>query len=223
MTAPLPDILPVFPLPGLVLFPGAQMPLHIFEPRYREMLDAALDGDRILVLALLKPGWEDDYYGTPALHAVACAGRIVSAQKLPDGRSYVTLCGLTRVRLLEEVPGLAFRRARVETLTERAEWLASPGAASAIPELLVHFQALQTPQRLQPGDDWKPEPAGLEMLLNSMCMLFPGDGPERQELLEIDDLEARFRRLAELIRQIGSRKELLTRWRRVRPENPELN
>lgn len=223
MTPPLPEILPVFPLPGLVLFPGAQMPLHIFEPRYREMLDDALGSERLVVLALLKPGWEEDYYGTPALHAVACVGKIASAQKLPDGRSYVTLSGVTRVRLLEEVPGLAYRRVRVEALADRREWLETPDAVRLIPELLVRFQALPTPQRLQPGSDWKPEPAGLEMVLNSMCMLFPGEGPERQELLEMDDLEARYRRLDELVTQIAVRKDLLTRWRPVRPDNPELN
>ena len=93
MHPPLPDVLPVFPLPGLVLFPGTQLPLHIFEPRYREMLEAALSGDRMLVMALLQPGWEEQYYGAPPLHTVGCAARIVTAHGFGVATTITLLVG----------------------------------------------------------------------------------------------------------------------------------
>ena len=78
-------VIRLFPLPNLVLFPGAMQPLHIFEPCYRQMTADALVGDRLIALALPRPGWEADYVGKPALHPVACVGRILAEQRLDDG------------------------------------------------------------------------------------------------------------------------------------------
>src|SRR5947209_17017865 len=83
----------LFPLPNLVLFPQVIQPLHIFEPRYRQMTADALDDDRLIALALLQPGWEPDYGGTPPLFASACLGKIVADQCLPDGRFNLLLRG----------------------------------------------------------------------------------------------------------------------------------
>src|SRR5437763_14532370 len=94
----------LFPLPNLVLFPQVVQPLHIFEPRYRRMTADALAGDRLLALVLLRPGWEPDYDGKPAIHPVACVGKIVADQRLDDGRYNLLLRGLTRVRILQEMP-----------------------------------------------------------------------------------------------------------------------
>src|SRR5574339_310094 len=76
----------LFPLPNLVLFPHVVQPLHVFEPRYRQMTVDALAGDRLIALVLLKPGWEAEYEGRPGIYPVACLGRLVADQKLPDGR-----------------------------------------------------------------------------------------------------------------------------------------
>ena len=73
----------LFPLPNLVFFPHVMQPLHIFEPRYRQMTADALAGDRLIALTLLQPGWEDQYEGRPAVHPVACLGRVVADQLLP--------------------------------------------------------------------------------------------------------------------------------------------
>ena len=70
----------LFPLPNLVLFPEVMQPLHIFEPRYRQMTADALAGDRLIALGLLRPGWEADYDGKPAIYPVACLGRVVPGQ-----------------------------------------------------------------------------------------------------------------------------------------------
>src|SRR5882724_1016968 len=93
----------LFPLPNLVCFPQVVQPLHIFEPRYRAMTADALDGDKRIALVLPKPGWEADYEGRPAVHRVACLGKIVADQKLADGRYNLLLRGTTRIRIVEEI------------------------------------------------------------------------------------------------------------------------
>src|SRR5262245_12378423 len=93
----------LFPLPNLVLFPHVVQPLHIFEPRYREMTADTLSGDRLIALVLLKSGWEENYDGRPAVHTVACLVRVVADQLLDDGRYNLLVRGLSRARLLGEV------------------------------------------------------------------------------------------------------------------------
>src|SRR3954468_6275909 len=75
----------LFPLPNLVLFPHVIQPLHVFEPRYRQLMQDALDSDRLMALALLKPGWEEDYHQRPPVHPVVCIGRIFKEERLEDG------------------------------------------------------------------------------------------------------------------------------------------
>jgi Lon protease-like protein len=109
----------LFPLPNLVLFPHVVQPLHVFEPRYRAMTADALAGDRLMALALLMPGWEDDYDGRPAVHPVACLGRVVADQLLQDGRYNLLVRGVSRARLHEELPtDKAYRTARAELLAD---------------------------------------------------------------------------------------------------------
>ncbi len=105
----------VFPLPNLVLFPHVMQPLHVFEPRYRDLLEDALAGDRLIAMAALTPGWEANYEGRPALYSMACLGRITAHCRLADGTYNVLLLGLNRVRLVREVkPSRLFREAEVE-------------------------------------------------------------------------------------------------------------
>jgi Lon protease-like protein len=93
----------LFPLPNVVLFPHVLQPLHVFEPRYRQLLEDALDEDRMLALALLQPGWEDSYAERPPIHPVVCIGKILNEQKLPDGRYNLMLQGLCRARVNKEL------------------------------------------------------------------------------------------------------------------------
>jgi Lon protease-like protein len=110
----------LFPLPNVVLFPHLVLPLHIFEPRYRQMTTDALAGDRLIAMTLLQPGWEPDYEGLPALYPIACLGRIQAEQRLPDGRFNLQVRGLTRVRILEEInDDKLYRSAKVEMLQEQ--------------------------------------------------------------------------------------------------------
>jgi Lon protease-like protein len=109
----------LFPLPNLVFFPHGMQPLHIFEPRYREMTADALAGDHLIAMALLRPGWEGDYEGRPGIYSVACLGKIVADQRQEDGCYNLLLRGLARARILRELPdGKLYRSAEVELLSD---------------------------------------------------------------------------------------------------------
>lgn len=105
----------LFPLPNLVLFPHVMQPLHIFEPRYRQLLEDALAGDRLIAMALLAPGWETDYEGCPPIHPVACLARITTYHQLEDGTYNLLVLGVQRVRIVEELDSpRPYREATVE-------------------------------------------------------------------------------------------------------------
>jgi uncharacterized protein len=105
----------LFPLPSLVMFPHVLQPLHVFEPRYRELLEEALADDKLIAMAMLTPGWEDEYEGRPPTYPVACLGQIVSHHRLEDGSYNVLLLGVQRVRVVKELaPAKSFREADVE-------------------------------------------------------------------------------------------------------------
>lgn len=115
----LPDRAPVFPLPNIVLFPGAFVPLHIFEPRYRRMACDALSGDACLALALLKPGFEPLYYTRRApIHTVAGVGRIVAHERLAEGKFNLLVNGVARCRLVEDECDGPYRVAHLEPLDD---------------------------------------------------------------------------------------------------------
>ena len=109
---------PLFPLPNVVLFPRAVLPLHIFEERYKAMTADALEGDRQIAMALLRPGWERDYYQKPAIEQVVCIGTILTHERLPDGKYNFLLQGHTRARVLLEQGGFDYRVATLEAIPE---------------------------------------------------------------------------------------------------------
>jgi uncharacterized protein len=110
----------LFPLPNLVLFPHVMQPLHIFEPRYRALLEDALAGDQLIAMAVLTPGWERNYEGRPALYSMACLGRVATHFQLVDGTYNVLMLGLQRVRIVRERRVLNhFRQAEVELCADQ--------------------------------------------------------------------------------------------------------
>src|SRR5689334_24619707 len=114
----LPPTIPIFPLPNVVLFPNVFLPLHIFETRYREMLEDALKGDRIIGMVLLRPGWEGNYEGRPPVYPIGCAGVISHAERLPDGRFNIVLRGMEKFRICGEEDDLLYRLAQIEAVPE---------------------------------------------------------------------------------------------------------
>jgi ATP-dependent Lon protease len=109
------EALPLFPLPGTVFFPGTLLPLHVFEPRYVQMTEDVLDGDRLMAVVLIQG---EDARGDPPIYPVAGLGRVVHHEKLPDGRYHILLQGIARVRLVEELDGEGrkYRRAHAQVL-----------------------------------------------------------------------------------------------------------
>src|SRR6476659_1716376 len=114
----LPPTIPIFPLPNVVLFPNVFLPLHIFEPRYRQMVDEALKGDRIIGMVLPRPGWESDYEGRPPVYPIGCAGVVTHAERLPDGRFNIVLRGMEKFRIASEDTGQLYRIANVIAVPE---------------------------------------------------------------------------------------------------------
>jgi hypothetical protein len=115
---PLPATVPIFPLPDVTLLPNSTQPFHIFEPRYRAMVADALAGDSVIGMVVLQPGHEADYRGRPPVYAIGCAGVIVTAERLPDGRYDIVLRGLTKFTILHEDASRPYRLADVEELVE---------------------------------------------------------------------------------------------------------
>lgn len=195
-------LLPLFPLPNLVFFPNTRLPLHVFEPRYRQMVMDALEADNRFGIVLLRPGWETDYFGAPAIHDCGTMGTIEQAVPLEDGRFNILVRGDIRVRIVDEVSSVPYRTARViarpeivRTATEayaQREWLAD----------LSHQYLEYLPDQTAVPEI---ETVGLEALTNALIMSLNLDLEEKQRLLEIDDLIARSEQIGEeLQRRIES-------------------
>jgi Lon protease-like protein len=192
----LPQIIPVFPLPNVVLFPNVFLPLHIFEPRYRDMVSDALAGDRIIGMVLLQPGHEHEYEGRPPLFHIGCAGVITHSEPLGDGRYNIVLRGLERFRIGGEETGRAYRLARIEGLPEVV-----PDADRT--ELRRHrhrLEALLAVAIERTGKEPRFPPAVPdEDLVNALAQYIDLEPLERQALLERDGILARCRALIELL------------------------
>jgi uncharacterized protein len=195
------DLLPIFPLPNVVLFPNVFLPLHIFEARYREMVADALRNDRMIGMVLLRPGWQRDYEGRPAVYPIGCSGVITHTDKLQDGRYNIVLRGVQRFRILEEDDRLSYRRAHIEQLpeaTSRADDLA------AIRRQRAKLDALLAPAIERSFADIAGEakiPAAMadEDLVNALAQYLDLDPLEKQALLEQRSLRSRAESLVQLL------------------------
>lgn len=192
----LPSVIPVFPLSGALLLPRARLPLHLFEPRYLTMLDDALKTDaRMIGMVQPNEAVDDD-----ALHAIGCAGRITAMSETETGGYMITLTGMSRFRIDEEVDGFTpYRRARVDWCSfqddlgdEQTDPDMNRAALMGLLERFFEDSDLST--------DWdNMNDAEPEMLINSLSMLCPFEPEERQALLEADTLKDRREMLVTLI------------------------
>ena len=187
----LPPVIPIFPLEEAMLFPGVSRPLYIFEPRYRGMVADALKGDRIIGMATLRPGFEANYEGRPAIYAIGCAGVITEVEELPDGRFNILLRGLVKFRVTGEDESRPYRLARVDALPE----VPDDAEKRALREQRQRLEALVTK-----GSDSKVPPEILdEELVNMLAQYVPLDPVERQALLELKSVLLRAQTLIDLI------------------------
>ena len=111
-------IAPLFPLPNVVLFPRAILPLHIFEERYKAMTAAALEGERQIAMALLRPGWEKNYHGATPIEPIVCIGSILAHERLNNGTYNLLLQGAARAKVVRELTLHPYRTAELEPLIE---------------------------------------------------------------------------------------------------------
>ena len=192
----LPPTIPLFPLPTVVLFPSVCLPLHIFEPRYREMVADALDGDRMIGMVLLRPGWEGDYEGRPPIYNIGCAGLITHAERAEDGRYNIVLRGLHKFSVQEEDHSRRYRVATVDALLEPLADVDRPLIAAERRRL----EALLVPQPSGRGvDQTMPPSMPDEELVNALAQYLDLEAVEKQALLEREGLVERCRSLIELL------------------------
>ena len=181
-------LLPLFPLPNLVFFPQTRLPLHVFEPRYRQLVKDVLETDSRFGIVLLRPGWEAEYFGAPPLFPCGTLGTIEQAVPLEDGRFNIVVRGDVRFQILDEVSRVPYRTARVvahpEVVREadkayaQREWLA---------DLSRQYLRYLPDQTAVPEIDT----VNLDALTNALIMSLNLDVEEKQNLLEVNDVVAR--------------------------------
>ncbi len=208
-TVPSDDVtsLPLFPLANVVLFPHSRVPLHVFEPRYVQMTQAAMESERCIGMVTVRPEALEDMGGDPPVFPVGCSGVIEQIAPRPGGRYDLVLHGTHRFRIVREVPKEAeriYRLAEVEALVDafdaEREQVELQSRRVEIVELLETLvrsadpkgRARFDPRRLSGIDD--------SAFVNVMCQIFDGDAAEKQGLLDADSLLERCRRLVAVLR-----------------------
>src|SRR5580765_7456853 len=191
------DLLPLFPLPNVVLFPNVFLPLHIFEPRYREMVADAVASDRMIGMVLLRPGWDRDYEGRPAVYPVGCSGVLTHVEQLSDGRFNLVLRGLERFRIVGEDHERSYRRATIEPLRER---MLDAEDRAAIRRQRAKLESMLAPPPDRAGTDSSmPSSMSDEDLVNALAQYLDLEALEKQALLERPCLRSRAEALVELL------------------------
>lgn len=188
-TAALPATIPVFPLPGVLLLPRGRLPLNIFEPRYLAMTEDALGAGRLI--GMIQPRRPDDQAAVPELYGIGCAGRISQFAETDDGRFLITLTGVCRFAVAEELATTRGYRRVVADWERFAADLAGGDAAGIDRERLMdrlrrYFDALGV------AADWSAIKATPdERLVTTLAMICPFKPSEKQALLEADSVAAR--------------------------------
>ena len=140
----------LFPLPDLVMFPHVVRPLHIFEPRYQQLLQHTLADDQLIGMAMLAPGWEALYEGRPPLHSAACLCGISAFHRFEDGTYNLLIHGLRRIKLVHELPPSAMYREAEVALVEDSHKLLFKGEADLLRiKLVTLFQQVILPIQIQ--------------------------------------------------------------------------
>lgn len=193
----LPQVIPVFPLDGAVLLPGGDLPLQIFEPRYLNMIDDAMAGERVIGMVQTRAGGERT---RPALAAVGCVGRITTYAETADGRYLITLSGVCRFDIGEELQtATPYRqvRARYDRFDQDLAAPAEPGDVDRS-RFVDALQRYLRRRQLDIDVDTV-QAAPLHALVTSLAMGLPFDTAEKQALLEAEDAAARYSALMALL------------------------
>jgi Lon protease-like protein len=193
----LPSILPIFPLTGVLLLPRGRLPLNIFEPRYLAMTRAALAGERLI--GMVQPSDPRVAGDDPTVYPTGCAGRITSFSETDDGRFLITLTGISRFRIREELPLLeGYRRVVPEWSEFAGDLQAEDEAGFDRDRLLRGLRAYFQHHQIQADWDAITAVPG-ERLVTSIAMICPFEPSEKQALLEAPDLEERAQLLTAIV------------------------
>jgi Lon protease-like protein len=195
--------LSIFPLPSVALFPGAALPLHVFEPRYRELVRHALAERKIMAVARLKPGFEASYEQRPPVFEICGVGVIESHNERPDGRYDLTLRGLSRVRIVEELPPRrAFRQVRAARV---AEPIVAPALIAAWQRKLGELWQRLAPHLPEPVRDLRVltrDAEGASAYTDRLAAALVADPDASQELLAEADPGERLRLLTGRVQEL---------------------
>jgi Lon protease-like protein len=198
--------LPIFPLPSSALIPGGHLPLHIFEPRYRQMMADVLAGDRVLGVALLAPGWESEYQGRPPTYSIIGAGYVQAAERLPDGRYNILVHGVRRVRVIEEHdPIRSYRVVRAEPvadIVQPGERLLLEAQSQTLRQLVLDLAAALPDNAAAPLADAcvrERDPGRLADLVGAAVIV---DHRQRQEFLEEFAVGKRLDQVSDTVAQV---------------------
>lgn len=198
---------PLFPLPNVVFFPQTFLPLHVFEDRYRRLAQDALAGEGLIAMALLAPGWELDYYGTPAVHPIVCIGKVAEWEALPDGRYNILLFGLVRARVVHETHQASYRQVEVDILEDR-----NPGERDALArdlrqQIVNSYYSIAQPLGEPSEPQWVLTPKlPLGTLADVVTGSLGADPDQKQIILETLNPVDRAKRLVDLLDGLGRRK-----------------
>jgi len=192
----LPSVIPVFPLPNVVLFPGVPLPLHIFEPRYRDMVREAANAHEVIGMALLRGDWRPHYDENPEIFDTGCAGKIVNVESLPDGRYNILLHGLREFTIRRHLFEKSYRQGEVSWRSLSHGGL-DTSCRSALVSLLSRFLEAKpaTPAHRLLRDRSLSD----ELLVNFFSYALDIAPLEKQGLLEAQTLTTRAERLREII------------------------
>jgi len=203
--ADLPPVIPIFPLAGALLLPRAELPLNIFEPRYLAMIDAAIGGARLIGMVQPDEARPATAHG-PALNKVGCIGRLTEFSETGDGRYLISLTGICRFRIAEELDVTTpYRQVKIDAAPFVADFSAQTGEAEVDrSSLLAALAAFLEANKLEA--DWDGiRQAGTETLVNALCVMSPYGAQEKQALLEAESLKARAEMLVAITQMMLAR------------------
>ncbi|OGW29767.1 MAG: hypothetical protein A3K09_01760 [Nitrospinae bacterium RIFCSPLOWO2_12_FULL_47_7] len=144
--------IPIFPLSTTIFYPNTYLPLHIFEPRYKQMVTDTLKEKGLIGIVIFKPGWEESYFQNPEIVSVGCVGKIEEAIRLEDGKYNIALMGLNRFRIVREITGKPYRQAEVEILEEKNDKLLDDNMIQRHPMITLFEDYLRLKNSKQPFD-----------------------------------------------------------------------
>jgi hypothetical protein len=198
--------IPIFPLENVVLFPGLKVPLHIFEPRYRQMTQDALDSNRRIGMAVVRPDQIDAIQDQPDLFDVGCVGQIEESNELPGGRFHIVLDGVARFRIESEEPPNAerlYRVAKIQQLTDELREQDKPRVIelrAEVRQLMRQLLAIVAPKRVELFEQQPIQQFDDETFVNTLSQSIDFLAPEKQALLEANGVHERCEKLATFMR-----------------------